>query len=325
VSLEYPSSDAAAGAHFQVGHCLALLGEHRLAMEEFQQVRNRFPSSDWAAHALNRITALYRLFASDRPVFAPDPGFSLPAGNVLKDVRALAYTPEGTLWVASDKAKSAVPFGPDGKMGPGLHGEDLRTLALSPARDQLLVASKLAVRIGPKDIRTFTVPVPDKPVPAPIDKVLAAALTPGGMLLVSDEDRKQVLKFDPKLEYTGSFPDNAKREVVRILVDDEGGIVFLDRDEKTVKTYDEHGKLLRTLAARGEGYELKKPVDVAVDSFLNAYVADEAGSVRVFSPQGRLLATLTGPELKKPKALTLDPAGAVLVYDDGSERVLRYR
>jgi TolA-binding protein len=325
VSLEYPSSEAAAGAHFQVGHCLALLGEHRLAMEEFQQVRNRFPRSDWAAHALNRITALYRLFASDRPVFAPDPAFSLPAGNVLKDVRALAYTPEGTLWVASDKAKSAVPFGPDGKMGPGLHGEDLRTLALSPARDQLLVASKLAVRIGPKDIRTFAVPVPDKPVPAPVDKVLAAALTPGGLLLVSDEDRRQVLKFDAKLEYAGSFPDNAKREVVRILVDDEGGIVFLDRDEKTVKTYDEHGKLLRTLPTRGEGYELKKPVDVAVDSFLNAYVADETGSVRVFSPQGKLLATLIGPELKKPKALTLDPAGAVLVYDDGSERVLRYR
>lgn len=325
VSLEYPSSEAAAGAHFQVGHCLALLGEYRQAMEEFQQVRNHFPRSDWATHALNRITALYRLFASDKPVFALDPTFSVGAGNVLKDVRALAFTPQGTLWVASDKAKSAVPFGPDGKMGPGLHGEDLRTLSLSPARDQLLVASKIAVRIGPKDIRTFTVPIPDKPIPAPVDRVLAAALTPGGMLLVSDEERKRVLKFDAKLEYAGPFPDNREREVTRMLVDDEGGIVFLDRAEKTVKTYDEHGKLLRTLGPRGEGFELKKPVDVALDSFLNTYVADEVGSVRVFSPQGRLLTTLAGPELKKPKALTLDPAGAILVYDDGSERILRYR
>ena len=36
------------------------------------------------------------------------------------------------------------------------------------------------------------------------------------------------------------------------------------------------------------------------------------------------MATVSG-ELRKPRALTIDPAGAVLVYDEKQERVLRYR
>jgi hypothetical protein len=47
--------------------------------------------------------------------------------------------------------------------------------------------------------------------------------------------------------------------------------------------------------------------------------------VLVFNPAGQLLTTLAGPELKRPKALTLDAAGALLVYDERAEKVLRYK
>jgi hypothetical protein len=47
--------------------------------------------------------------------------------------------------------------------------------------------------------------------------------------------------------------------------------------------------------------------------------------VLVFDPQGRPLATIAGPELRRPKALTLDSTGAVLVYDDKAQRIVRYR
>ena len=67
VALEYPASDAAPRAQFEAGHALALLGQPRLAMEEFQGVRNRFPQSPWAATALERTTALYRLYGRDKP------------------------------------------------------------------------------------------------------------------------------------------------------------------------------------------------------------------------------------------------------------------
>ena len=323
VSLEYPSSEAAPAAQFYIGHAMALLGEPRQAMEEFQQVRNRFPDSEWSARALERITALYRLYGAGKPAFALDPGFVAGAGDVLKDVRAILMAPTGALWIASDKARSAVPLDAAGKAGAGLPGEDLRALSLSP-RGVVIVAAKTAVRFGPKDLRSFAIPS-DKPgVPEPLDKILSATVTPGGMVLVADEKRNKVYRFDAAYEWKGLFPDKdaKERQVTRMLVDGEGGIVCLDRAERTVRVFDETGKVLRTLGPGG----LRKPVDVAVDPFRNAYVADEeAGGVLVFNPAGQLLTTLASPELKRPKALTLDATGAVLVYDERAEKVLRYK
>jgi TolA-binding protein len=322
VALEYPTSDAAPEAYFEAGHALALMGEPRAAMEEFQQIRNRFSSSEWAPRALERITALYRLYGGAAPVFAADAGYTLGAGDVLKDVRALMVTPDGQTWIASDKVKGVVPFGADGKMGPGLTGVDLRSLSLGP-RGDLLVAAKLAVRMGPRDIKSFSIPS-DKPgVPEPLDRIEAALVTPSGSVLVADGKRRKVFRFDEKMQYKDAFPDAKEREVTRMVLDADGGLVLLDRDEKSVKTYDEAGQLLRTLPARGTGYEMKKPVDVAVDPFRQTYVADQEGAVYVFSPQGKLLATLAGGI--RPTALALDASGAVLVYDDKAERVVRYR
>jgi TolA-binding protein len=127
VSLEYPSSDAAPAAQLEVGQLLALLDQPFPAMEEMQAVRNRFPESLEARIALDRITALYRLYGAGKPVFTPDPAFSVVGGDVLKEVRALLMTPSGTLWIASEKTKGAASFGPDGKMGPSLTAEDPRS------------------------------------------------------------------------------------------------------------------------------------------------------------------------------------------------------
>ncbi len=323
VSLEYPASDAAGAAQFEIGRALALQGQPRQAMEEFQQVRNRFPQSEWAQPALERITALYRLFGGAKPSFTLDAAFSVGAGDVLKDVKALAPAPGGGLWIASGKTRSAVLLDPGGRIAGSVTAEDPRALSLGPA-GELVLAAATAVRIGPKDIRSLSTP-PEKPGAAPkaVDRILAAALTPGGALLVSDDEREKVLRFDAKGQYLGTFPpaDAAKRKVTRILVDAEGAILTLDREEKSVRAWDEAGKLLRTAGPAG----LKKPVDVAVDPFRNLYVADEELGVLVFDPQGRLLTTLTSPELRRPRALTLDATGAVLVYDDRSERILRYR
>ena len=323
VSLEYPASDAAAAAQFEIGQALALQGQPRLAMEEFQQVRNRFPQSPWAQPALERTTALYRLFGGAKPVLSLDPAFSLAAGDVLKDVRALAVAPGGTLWIASNKTRGAVPFDASGKAGPSLAAEEPRALSMAPA-GEVVLAARTAVRIGPRDIRTFSTPA-DKPgaMPKAVDGILAAAVTPGGAILVSDEDREAILRFDAKGQYLGAFPsgDATRRKVSRILVDGEGGIVTLDREERAVRVWDEAGRLLRTVGPAG----LKRPSDVAVDAFRNLYVADEEGGILVFNPQGQLLATIASPELKRPRALTLDATGAVLVYDDRTERVLRYR
>jgi TolA-binding protein len=323
VSLEYPASDAAAAAQFEIGSALALSGQPRPAMEEYQQVRNRFPQSEWAQPALERTTALYRLFGGAKPAFALDPAFSAGVGDVLKDVVAIATLPGGALWIASDKTKSAMQVDAAGKVVASLGAEQPRALCVSP-RGEIVFASSKGVRVGAKDVHAFTTP-PEKPgaAPKPVDSILAAALTPGGFTLVSDEDRERVLRFDAKGEPAGFFPpaDPGRRKVTRIVLDSEGGILTLDREEKAVRLWDEAGKPLRSFGPAG----LKKPVDVAVDPFRNVYIADEELGIVVFNPQGQLLTTLTSPELRKPRAIALEPAGAVLVYDERAERVLRFR
>jgi TolA-binding protein len=323
VALEYPGSDAAPQAQFELGQALALLGQPRLAMEEFQRVRNRFPRSEWAQPALERTTALYRLFGGPKPTFVQDPSFSLGAGDVLKDVRALMSVPGGAVWIASEKTHSAVTVDANGRPTASFAAQEPRSLSLTPKGDLVLVSST-AVRIAPADVRTFTTP-PDKAgaAPKPLDHLLAAVLTRGGAILVSDEDREKVLRFDPKGQLVSTFPpqDTAKRKVSRLLVDGEGAIVWLDREDRTVRVWEESGKPVRALGPAA----FKKPVDVAVDPFRNVYVADEEQGILVFDAQGRPLATIGGPELRRPKALTLDPSGAVLVYDDKAERILRYR
>jgi TolA-binding protein len=323
VTLEYPTSDAAAQAHYEVGHCLALLGDARGAMEAFQQLRNSQPQSEWAARALERITALYRLSEGTRPFFSHDTGWAVGAGDVLKDVDAILMTPQRTLWIASNKVKAAVPFDKDAKMGASLGAEDLRSLALTP-KGELIVASRLAARFG-KDIKSFSVPTSKPGEQEPLERITAALMLPGGDVLVADLKRKRVHRFGPRWEYKGPFPDAKEREVVRMALDGEGGIALLDADERSVRVFDENGRALRAIAAKGAGYELKKPADVAFDPARNLYLADEEAGVMMFAPDGRLLATLSLEVVKKPRALTLEPAGALLVYDDKLQRVLRFK
>jgi len=322
VSLEYPASDAAPRAQFEVGHALALLGDPRLAMEEFQQVRNRFPESPWAETALWRITALYRLHGGAQPAFALDSSFSLPGGNVLKDVRAILVDPDQRLWVASEKTKSAVVFDASGTIQESRPARDPRTLALAPD-GEVVFAAKTAVRIGARDVRSFFFP-PEKPGEErkPVDRIRAAAVVPGGGVLVSEEKNDAVYRFDAGGHLEGRFPrgDTQEREVTRILLDDERGILLLDKKDKIVRVCDENGRTIRTVGPGG----LRKPVDVAVDAFRNVYVADEDQGVLVFNPSGELFFKIAGGNLKEATAIALEASGAVLVYDEDSKRILRY-
>jgi TolA-binding protein len=323
VALEYPASDAAPRAQFEAGHCLALLGEPRLAMEAYQRVRNRFPESSWAETALDRITALYRLYGDERPVFTPDSAFSVGHGDVLKDVEALLVRPDGRLWIASDKTRSAVAFDASGEIVTSLTARDPRTLSLAPDGD-VVFASKTAVRIGPRDLRSFHLP-PEKPGddPKQLEEILAAAVTPGGSVLVSDEKNDTVYRFDEGGRLQGTFPERSteERKVTRIVVDGEGGILLLDEKAKTVSVHDEGGRTVRIVGPGG----LRDPRDIAVDAVRNLYVADEKEGVLVFDPRGELFFKIAGPPMKKPVAIAIEPAGAILVYDDDEDRVLRYR
>jgi hypothetical protein len=186
-------------------------------MEEYQRVRNRFPDSEWAERALDRVAGLYRLSGGPAPAFSLDAGFALGSGELLKDVRALLMTPSRTLWIASDKVKGVLPLDREGRVGQGVSAEEIRSLSLSP-KGELVVAARSAVRIGARDVKAFAVPG-EKGLPEPLDRISAAAITQGGSVLVADERRKRVYRFDARFEYQGTFPDARQREVRRMLLD----------------------------------------------------------------------------------------------------------
>jgi TolA-binding protein len=322
--LEYPGSDAAPSAQLELGQALALAGRPAAAMEAFQDVRNRWPDSPLAPQALDRTTALYRLHGGSKPSFAVDPSYTMPAGDVLKDVRAMVFDPAGSLWLASNKVGAAVPFTPEGKMGASISADEPRTLTLGPA-GEIVLAAKTAVRVGLRDIRAYSVPDKKPGVMEPLEEIGAAVPFPGGGMLVADGKSKRVLRFDDASKLVGPFPDATEREVVRLVVDPEGVVLMLDKDKKNVTVVDKTGKVLRTLGPTGAGYNLRKPVDLAVDAFRNLYVVDEEAGVLVLDSQGKLLATLAGEEIRKPRAVTIDASGGVLVYDGEKQRVVRFR
>jgi tetratricopeptide (TPR) repeat protein len=323
VALEYPHSEAAAAAQFEVGQSYALLGEPRVAMEEFQQVRNRFAESPWAALALDRITALYRLSGTGKPTFGADNAYTAGSGDMLKGVTALLMLPDRSLWIASEKAKSAFNLSPEGKLVKSVAAEDPRSLSLSPKGDVLLSA-RTAVRFGAKDIKSFAIPAEKAgEPPEALERIEAALVLPNGTILVADGKKKRIYKYDDQFKYQGTFPDAKEHRVTRMLLDGEGALVMLDEDEKSVRSYDVTGRVLRTVAAKGTGYELKHPEDIAVDAFRNLYVVDEVG-VQVFTPQGQLMTTIGG-ETRRPRAITLDPSGALLMYDEKAQKVVRFQ
>lgn len=121
------------------------------------------------------------------------------------------------------------------------------------------------------------------------------------------------------------FPDGMEREVIKLLTTPRGDVVMLRKDNKSVEIFDEGGGLLTRLGPRGPGFEWKKPADIAVDAFSNLYLADEDQGIFMFSPSGELMTNFGSADVRRSRAVALDPTGAVLVYDDREEAIVRFK
>jgi DNA-binding beta-propeller fold protein YncE len=300
-----------------------MAGDPLSGIEEFQRVRTRHPTSAAAARALNATTALYRIYGADKPVFIRDTAFSFPSGEVLKDVRSLAVTPDGATWIASNKTKSALSFDPELKLGSSLSAEDPQSLAVSPG-GQVVFAARLAVKVGATSVLSFSAPSNKPGVMESIDRIGAATLLVSGDTLISDLKRKRVLRFRGAT-FASIFPDAVEREVVKLLTTPRGDVVMLRKDEKSVEILDDGGRLLSKIGPRGPGFEWKKPADVAIDAFSHIYVADEDQGIFMFSPKGDLITTFGSADLRKARAVAIDLTGAALVYDDRAEAIMRFK
>ena len=147
-----------------------------------------------------------------------------------------------------------------------------------------------------------------------------------GEYLITDRSGKGIQKFSADGKPLGRF---AAETPDRLAINDLDQVAALDAETKTIKVFDRDGKLVRTIA-RGPGYELVKPVDLAFDALGYLYVLERLSAVLVFSPTGALVSRVVIPEkdagaFKQGAALALDSADRLYIYDDHEQRIQVYR
>ena len=310
--MAYPRASWAAAARLSSAACLATQGRPLEAMQELQRVIVAAPASPEARQARTLNTIIHRLYV--RPPARSPYGFSgrsiAGAAGRLKDVSAIAFGPDGSLFVTSRTGVLAV----DQK------GTTLRSISAAEPRalfvdyqGRVLAAQKaLLIQEGaPVPVmQTLTVPR-DGGQAKVLDDISAVAVLSSGERLVADRGQRGVFRFDTAGKYLGPF--SAVR-ASRIALGPGEQVALLDRDNKSVAIVDRTGKALSRISSKAAGYELMNPTDVAFDVLGHLYVLD-AAQVHVFAAGGALVATFAGGEktaagaLREGTALALDDAG----------------
>ncbi len=93
--------------------------------------------------------------------------------------------------------------------------------------------------------------------------------------------------------------------------------------------YRPDGQPLGNIPLKGEGFEFKRPVDMALDPAGFLYVLDQdSGQLAVYDPTQKLVVRLTpaelgGSALRKPNAIDVNESGDLFIYDDNLKSVVR--
>jgi len=328
VTAEYPSSPWSGSAQLAYGTCMVRLGDPMRGMVDLQQVRNRFPQSPEAGDALGLLTLLYRLYAIPKlggaVEFKLDPTFTLNLTQKLKDVQGVAVTPT-SLYVLDGGRKQLLNFDWSGKLVGSTAAVDPRGVTVD-ARGTIVVANEKGVLLGTTP-QGFT--VPDEKGPKPLEAIRAVVRDRLGDLYLYDADQKRVLRFDRGGKLLGPFPNATPREVVKLELDANGDLFILDKKDRTIGIYRPDGQALGSITLRGQGYDFKKPVDMALDPAGFLYVLDqESAQVAVYDPAFKLVARLLPSSLgagvlKKPAAIDVNESGDLFIYDDELKSVVK--
>jgi TolA-binding protein len=349
VESEYSTTLAAADAYLAESRVLVARGDPTAAMEELQQVRNRWPASGEAVTALARTTVLYRLYVRAHgggAAYALAPDTVGPAK--IENVVDLAITPKGALYLATETGVTAV-LPPDAPKPPAATRP--RALAVDTAGN-LAVLEQSMLHPGAADPFSFPV-LRSNGVTEALSKATDAGQLSNGDWVVADENEKFLHRYSRVGKYGNVFSTaRLSRFVVNNMMDEVAG---LDRDQKAVTLVDATGKPVGHIPFKGTGYELQNPEDLAYDSFGHLYVLDHTAIV-IFSPfppaadplapkaaaptapaatadRGaayHLLTIYTEPEkspgsFRKATAFAIDRTGTVYLYDDRAQRILVYR
>jgi len=337
---EFTTSPSAADAYLMLGRVLVARGDPALAMEELQQVRNRWPNTPAAATALAHTTLLHRLYVRARS----GPAYALSAETIgppkLQNVVALALSSRPTLYYASESGLGILTTG-----SPDRAQVVVRPRGLVVDRNGAVVAFD-AASLRPASGAAMPLSVPQTGgTPKALSDIEAAAQFSNGDWLITDGNDRSIQRFSSAGTHIGIF---APGRLAPLAVTTQDDVVGVDRDAKTVVIFDSTGKNTARFPLRGTGYDLQNVEDLAVDAFGHVYVLDRTG-IAIFSPYPaapaaagssasaatrtttyRLVSLFAPPQndttgFRRATAFALDPSGVVFLYDDRTERVMVYR
>lgn len=325
VLMEYPRSVWAARAALAEARALVQTDRAQRAMLPLQHVRQQFPGTPEAAAALDDNTILYRLLvrAPAKPAYAFS-GHGLIDNSRLSDVFDMALDRDGHLLVGHGKGVSI--FDKDkGTLVRAVPSDNPEGFFVDPAGKIVTARKGMLITDGIGDPVAIEIPptTPSGKVRS-FDSLPSVASLHNGDRLVVDKDGKAIARFTAAGKYLGTF---ASVNADRLAVSDADMVAAIGHDVKAIALLDRDGKTVATIPGKAAGYELNAPSDLAFDPLGYLYVLDRGKpTVFVFNPKGALVATVTAGEkdpggFPSPKALAVDGAGRILVYDDHAKRV----
>jgi TolA-binding protein len=324
VTQNYPRSTWAARASLLESSLLLADGESKEAMRALQRVVRRYGSGEEAATARAWNTTLYRLYVrppTQPPYVASGRSLAGPAGK-LRDVDSIALSPDGKVGVAS--RAGVIVLDEKGAITRQAPATEPRQIDFDP-RGRLMVVQKTVVsRETEKGLQRLALTAISSAGPKLLQEISAGARLSTGDLIIADREARIVGRFD----VTGKFLNNfASGRITRVAVGAADEVALLDGDAKGVTWADRTGKVLARIPAKGTGYVLDSPVDLAFDMFQHLYVLDRS-QVVIFAPGGRHIATFTPDAqsgFKSGAAMALDEAARLYIYDDSQARILIYQ
>jgi outer membrane protein assembly factor BamD (BamD/ComL family) len=324
VAQGYPRTTWAARASLMEAALVLADGEPQEAMRALQRVVRRYGSGEEASTARAWNTILYRLYIRP-PAQAPyvASGRSIAGtGGRLRDVEDIALAPDGKLGVAT--RGGVLLLDAKGAIVRQAASLEPRQIGFDERGRFVVIQKTLVSREGDKGYQRLPLTAGQGASARLLQDIAAGARLSTGELIVADREVRSAGRFDATGKFLGNF---AGGRFSRVAVGPGDEVALIDADANSVTWADRTGKVLAKIPARGTGYLLDDPADVAFDVFQHLYVLDKT-KVVIFAPGGKLVATFTpdaANAFRSGSALALDGAARLHIYDDAQGRVLIYQ
>jgi hypothetical protein len=247
-----------------------------------------------------------------------------PEKSEFRDVIGIAFDPDG-LPMLGHKG-GVTTFKLDGSIAKTETAQDTSAFFLDE-QNRLVLARNGSLITAKADVIAFSGPAGDGALKA-VDEIPAVIVNARGERIISNVKQKNVIRALPNGKFVSVF---AQGQITRMAQNWMGDIALLDHGTKSVNVVDRDGKAISKIAAKGTGYELNEPTDVAFDGLGHLYVLDRGrSSIYVFGPKNKLVYTLSIPDrspgaLSRGEAMGIDAAGRLFVFDDRSHRIQVYQ